>query len=115
MGECVDCQIVHVSAYRGDSVELAVTLMTSSGALVDAYGWVWRSYIRDASGTQVGTWTENVEQSDKGLLTLALTQAETEALGTGDFSFDLEANDSEGSTRTLVEGKLRIREDVSHG
>lgn len=104
---------VLVATYRGDSVRVGLALGDAGGAPVDASGWSWLAQLRSAAGGLVDQFAVDTSGSATGAVTLSLTPAQTELLVPADYSWDLQATDTEADVRTLVTGRLRVRSDVS--
>lgn len=105
---------VYVSAYRGDDVALDVTFYDSSGAHLNLEGWMFRSQLRDASGTLLDTWEiDDDTYQYEGLVKMTLPNDVTSGLSPADYDWDLQAQDDDSTIKTVVIGKLRIKEDVS--
>lgn len=103
---------VYVSRYRGDTLRLTVDLDGDSE--VDVTGWTWLAQVRDTTGALVQTMTVTPVDPLNGVVAVELTAEQTGAMPVGDHPFDVEATDTDGGTRTVVVGKLRIRQDTSH-
>jgi hypothetical protein len=103
--------VVLVDTYRGDTVRLQVELFSATGT-VDISGWLWLSQVRDATDAVVATMSTVLLDVDKGVLELGLSDEQTAAME-GDYRFDLQATDANDDVRTLFEGKIRVRPDVS--
>lgn len=109
---CDTDETVYVAIYRGDTLALAVDL-DAAGGEVDTTGWSFLCQLRDADGGLVATLTATSTAPETGGLELGLTAEETGLLAPADYVWDLQATDALGSERTLAEGQLRVREDVS--
>jgi hypothetical protein len=103
---------VLVAIYRGDTLRLAVTLTDEAGAPVNITAWTWKAQLRTADDTLAGE-LEVLTLNLNGRLELHLDEAATALLAVADYSWDLEAHDATGDTRTLLHGQLRVRADVS--
>jgi hypothetical protein len=101
---------VYVAATRGDTVAFDVTLYGPTDEPLDLTGWTWLSEVRDGTKTLVATFV--VTPGAVGVVTLSLDAATTAPL-LGDYVFDIQATDDQATVKTLVHGKLRIREDVT--
>lgn len=103
---------VYVNQVRGDTFHLMVELADGNRNPVDVTGWTWRCDLADAAGVVAAV---DVDTADAviGVLQLAMTAATTAGLALGDYAFDLEATDPTPNTRTLVAGRVRVREDVT--
>lgn len=102
---------VYVSAYRGDDIDLDVALFGAAGQGLDITGWSWAAQLRDSAGVLVADWTVLVTDAVAGELSLMLTAAQTSGLALADFDWDLQATDTSASVKTLVVGRLRLKED----
>ena len=102
-------RLVYVAAYGGDDIDLTVTLRDADGQPVDVDGWIWLAQIRDTDDTLIDEFT--VTEVEPGVLLLSLGAADSAVMGAADYRWDLQATADE--VRTLVEGRLRIRQDVS--
>src|SRR4051794_37521134 len=102
---------VYVSAFRGDDIDLDVALFGATAAPLDVTGWSWAAQLRDAAGALVAAWTVLVTDPPAGELSLMLTAAQTTGLALADYDWDLQATDTGGGVKTLVVGRLRLKED----
>jgi hypothetical protein len=104
--------IVYVSVTQGDTLRLSVDLNGSTGD-VDITGWTWRATVRHPDGTTATPMTTEVTDAAAGILEISLSPEQTSGLGVADYDWDVEATDTFDDVRTLVVGRLRVREDVS--
>lgn len=103
---------VLVQTYQGDSVRFTATFTDAADKPIDVTGWTWLAQLRAADDTLAGAYVVDVTNATDGVLVLTLTEAQTTAMPLGDLLWDVEANDGT-DTRTVLNGKLRVREDVS--
>ena len=104
--------VIHVSRHRGDSLRLTLDMGGEGGAEIDASGWLWLAQVRK-DGTLVQTMSVTPIDPIKGVVEVGLTAAQTTAMPVDDFDFDVQATDAAADVRTLITGRLRIKEDVS--
>ena len=105
---------IAVSLKRGDTMRLLVELLDDTGAPVDVTGWSWLSQLRiTPDDTDSVVIAVTVPDPPGGSVQLELDPAVTAALPIADYVFDLEATDGGGAVKTLIDGQLRVREDVS--
>ena len=102
---------VYVSAYRGDDINLDVALFGADEQPLDITGWTWAAQLRDSAGGLVADWTVLVTDAAAGELSLTLASATTTGLALADYDWDLQATDAVGGVKTLIVGRLRIKED----
>lgn len=103
---------VYVSAFRGDSVELTVQFFDAAGQPLDVSGWSWLAQVRDDADALIATF-DLYEADDTSTVLLSLSDEVTVGMVVADFDWDLQGTDDGGSTKTLVTGRLRLKEDVS--
>ena len=103
---------VNVAITRGDTLRLGVDLGAESGD-IDVTGWSFLCQLRDVGGGVAASMSIEVVDPVKGVLELSLAPAQTGALAPADYAWDLQAQDASANVRTLVDGKLRVRADVS--
>lgn len=95
-------------------MRLGVTLADEAGAPVDVTGWSWLSQLRtDPDDVALVAIQVEVTDATKGQLELSLAPELTAALPTRDYVWDLEARDTANDVKTVLNGQLRVREDVS--
>ncbi len=116
---CVTCApetdtVVYVTCWRGDDVDLDVRFLDADDKLLDVTGWSWLGQLRDAADALAATWAVTEMDPANGYVLMSLDDSVTVGLAVGDFDWDLEGTDGEGTVKTLVVGRLRLKEDVSH-
>jgi hypothetical protein len=104
--------VVHVSRHRGDSLRLTVDLGGEGGSEIDASGWLWLAQVRK-DGVLMQTMEVTPIDPIKGVIEVGLTSAQTTAMAVDDYDFDVQCTDQAADVRTIVTGRLRIKEDVS--
>jgi hypothetical protein len=105
---------VYATVTRGDTFSLSVELTDSAGSPVNASGWAWLCHmLQDGHDDDPVLVEVNTTDAAIGLLVLTIADDVTAEMPTADWSWDLQATDELGETRTLVTGKLRVKADVS--
>jgi hypothetical protein len=112
--EPLDDGTVNVSVTRGDTLRLRVDLTGTADAPVDVTGWSWLAQVR-AAPDQMPLIVIDVLVVDAptGVLELSIDDEVTAGMQPADYVWDLQATDQADDVRTVLDGGLRIRADVS--
>ncbi|MBA7546470.1 hypothetical protein ES705_38862 [subsurface metagenome] len=104
--------------YRGDSREYTLSFTKNDGTKIDISGWkiyftlkkyAWKA---DADADLKKDITDHSNPLE-GKTKITLTAGDTENLGMGVYSFDIQIKKADGTILTILKGKLEILLDIT--
>lgn len=111
----------HIYIYRGDSWSKPVDYIVTDLAPLNAVQWSARAQIRskydpDVILATMGTAISTIETNTGIRILLSLTSTQTALLSasTPKMEWDLEVDYPDGSTKTLLRGRVKVKDDVTH-
>lgn len=98
--------------YRGDSIDLNFVLKDSVGTPVNLDGFIGTVQFRDSSDNIVATPVVTVNNG--GLMgAVRIFLADTTLLPIGDYDYDFQLEDLEGTKRTYIAGTVTLQKDIT--
>ena len=100
---------------QGEDFYLSFYLEDDDGVPIDLTGNTIRGQIRRTyqSGSQLAAFALQNTLSDTGYVQLKLTNTVTSALPSGRWYYDVERVDSSSDVKRLLEGRVRVRPEVT--
>jgi len=107
----------NLTAYRGDSKILHVVVKTDAGVAIDITGWILFFTVKasksdaDVDAIIKKDITEHTH-ADAGLSDIVLTSTDTKVCS-GNYFYDIQAKELDGTITTLIDGVFYFKEDVT--
>ena len=112
--------VLDVEHYREDTFKRSFLLTDNAEppVAIDITGWVFLAEVRRRPGeasatTPVATMTVTVTDAPGGAFEVSIASGVTKLIGAGDYSYDVQATEADGTVRTLVRGVITFTDDVS--
>tara|TARA_R100000030_G_scaffold57376_1_gene43227 strand:+ start:392 stop:727 length:336 start_codon:yes stop_codon:yes gene_type:complete len=105
-----------ITIQQGASFAKTLTLKDSNNAVINVSGDTFSGQVRKLhSSTDIeATFTfDSATNGSSGIVTWSLTPAQTRAMGTGKFVYDVEWNKSSGDVVRLIEGVADTTPEVT--
>jgi hypothetical protein len=104
-----------ITIQQGASFAKTLTLKDSNNAVINVSGDTFSGQVRKLhSSTDIeATFTFDVSNGSNGIVTWTLTAAQTRAMGTGKFVYDVEWNKAGGDVVRLIEGVADTTPEVT--
>lgn len=89
--------------------------LAKNGAAIDITGYSFRSQIRSAYGdaAAVASFAVNILDGTDGTFAMSMSDTASAALPAGVYLYDMEMVDLSGKVTRLVEGKVKVRPEVT--
>jgi len=105
----IEGNVVHTMRRRGDSLRLKVFLGGEDRA-IDVSDWSFLCQLLRWGWARGSEMTSTVIDAEKGVVEISLTGEETAAMPAGDYDWSLRCTDTKGDRRTVLFGKIRLKE-----
>jgi hypothetical protein len=102
-----------LSIYRGDYVEIIVTVKDSFGAPVDLTGSTSKAQLKENYGSSSAIDFTCTPTGVTGQVNISLSSADTSALTANSYIWDFQITDSNGRTRTYLAGDVVAFNEVT--
>lgn len=108
--------IVNYETWQGDSWSPGTITCDVGGTVIDFTGYSAKMEIRTGlSGDLIKTLTDTsgIMMGSDGTIVLSMTAAETNAIAAGEYRYDLQVADTNGSITTYFSGTFTIFSDIT--